>query len=306
MLCRNLLKEVGGLLDDAKVCADSGLVDIGKAETLKNGLHLLGNGVWAELADERRGEHAVNGGLAFYCHDGLEYLALVGYRTEGAGNKALTAGGAFGVIYLRTAMIVRADALHTAGLGTGTLLVDDRMERAGVCAFAAADALIVIDLGVAVYLADSASWAYLHARMLKAALTAVGDTHEVNRAAVAGKFDDIYKRRLIVLLGNYGILNTVGDGVILAELPRRQTHCKTQPFADDGSFEKQAVSVCADIVRITGTDLVCQLLERLGIVAALVVIGKACYLGKNRVSYSCFAGLHSSHAAVASCMKKLH
>ena len=69
---------------------------------------------------------------------------------------------------------------------------------------------------------------------------------------------------------------------------------------------RNALVRLADIVRITGTDLVCQLLERLGIVAALVVIGKACYLGKNRVSYSCFSGLHSSHAAVASCMKKLH
>ena len=47
---------------------------------------------------------------------------------------------------------------------------------------------------------------------------------------------------------------------------------------------RNALVRLADIVRITGTDLVCQLLERLSIVA----------------------GLHSSHAAVASCMKKLH
>ena len=52
MLCRNLLKEVGGLLNDAQVCADSGLIDIGKAETLENGLHLLGNGIGTELADK--------------------------------------------------------------------------------------------------------------------------------------------------------------------------------------------------------------------------------------------------------------
>ena len=71
-----LLKEVGSLLDDAQIRADGGLVNVGEAQALEGCGHLFGCSIRAELADEGRREHDIDGHAAFYCHDGLEDLAF--------------------------------------------------------------------------------------------------------------------------------------------------------------------------------------------------------------------------------------
>ena len=128
MLGRNLLKEVRGLFDDAQIRADGGLVNVGEAKALEGCGHLLGRCVGAELADEGRREHDIDGHAAFYRHNGLEYLAFIAYCTEGAVDKALSAGGAFFIIYRRAAKLVLADGRNAAGLLAGALLADDRRE----------------------------------------------------------------------------------------------------------------------------------------------------------------------------------
>ena len=293
MLFRDLLEKICGLLDDAKIRADGGLVHIGKAETPERGLHLIRRCVRSELADEGRREHDINGNAAFYRQYGLEYLAFIAYRAEGAVYQALAAGGALFIVYRRTAELVLSDGRDAAGLFAGALLTDDRGEGACIHASAAADALFRVDMCVTAHLADGLFGADLNAWMLDAALTAVGYLDDVIRAAVAGEFDDVYERRLVIFLGNDRLLHAVGDIVVLTELARRQTHSKAQPFADNGALDQKIVPERAYLIGIARTDLVRQLLDPLGIVSALV--RHACDLRENHVPYTCFAGLHSSH-----------
>ena len=293
VLGRNLLKEVGGLLDDAQISADRGFVNVGEAQALEGCGHLLGRCVGAELADEGRREHDIDGHAAFYCHDGLEDLAFIAYRTERAVYKALSAGCAFFIIYRRAAKLVLADGRNAAGLLAWALLTDDRRERASVHTSAAAHALVGVDMCMSVYLADRLFGAYLNAGVLDAALTAVCDLDDVIRAAVAREFDDVYQRRLVILLGNDGLLDAVGNIVVHAELAHRQTHCKAQPFADNGTLDEQIVSEWADLIRVARTDLVRKLFKPLRVISSLVCHARD--FSENLVPYPGFAGLHSSH-----------
>ena len=146
---------------------------------------------------------------------------------------------------------------------------------------------------MSVYLADRLFGAYLDAGVLDAALTAVCDLDDVIRAAVAREFDDVYKRRLVILLGNDGLLDAVGNIVVHAELAHRQTHCKAQPFADNGTLDEQIVSEWADLIRVARTDLVRKLFKPLRVISSLVCHTRD--FSENLVPYPGFAGLHSSH-----------
>ena len=294
VLRRHLGEEVARLLLNAEVCADGDLVHSGKAETLKRRLHFFGDGVGPELTDEGGSERNVNGNVALYRHDGLEDLTLVGDGAEGAVCKALTAGGAFAVVDVRSAMFVRADAVNAAVGFAGALLMNYRMELTLRHALCAADAAALIYLRLAVcLLADRLFGAELHAWMLKAGLTAVGYGDDVVGAFVTGKFDDVYERRLIVFFRNDAFLDAVGNVVVNAQLSRGQTHRKAKTLADDGSFKHKSTLVCARVVGVAGTYFIWKLLKSLGVISTLIC--KACDLGKNLVTYYGFAGLHSSH-----------
>ena len=132
--------------------------------------------------------------------------------------------------------------------------------------------------------------------MLNAALAAVGDLDEIIRTAVAGKLDDVYKRRLVIFLGNDGLLDAVGDVIVLAELAHRQTHREAQPFADYGTLNQKIVPERAYLIRVARTYFIRQLLELFCVVSALICHARD--LRKNLVPYSCFAGLQSSHWVV--------
>ena len=149
---------------------------------------------------------------------------------------------------------------------------------------------------VTVDLADGLFGADLDAGVLDAALAAVCDLDDVIRAAVAREFDDVYQRRLVILLGNDGLLDAVGNIVVHAELAHRQTHCKAQPFADNCTLDKQIVPERAYLVWVARTDLVRQLFKLLRVVSALVCHARD--FRENLVPYSCFAGLHSSHRVI--------
>lgn len=293
VLGRDLLKEVRSLLDNAQIRADGGLVNVGEAQALEGCGHLLGRCVGAELADEGRRKHDIDGHAAFYCHDGLEDLAFIAYRTERAVYKALSAGCAFFIIYRCAAELVLADGRNAAGLFAGALLTDDRRERASVHTSAAAHALVGVDMRVAVDLADGLFGADLDAGVLDTALAAVCDLDDVIRAAVAREFDDVYKRRLVIFLGNDGLLDSVGNIVMHAELAHRQTHCEAQSFSDDRALDEQIVSEWADLIRVARTDLVRKLFKPLRVISSLVCHTRD--FSKNLVPYPGFAGLHSSH-----------
>ena len=146
---------------------------------------------------------------------------------------------------------------------------------------------------VAVDLADGLFGADLDAGVLDAALTAVCDLDDVIGTAVTCKFDDVYKRRLVILLGNDGLLDSVGNIVVHAELAHRQTHCEAQSFSDDRALDEQIVSEWADLIRVARTDLVRKLFKPLRVISSLVCHTRD--FSENLVPYPGFAGLHSSH-----------
>ena len=60
--------------------------------------------------------------------------------------------------------------------------------------------------------------------MFETVLTPVGDVYPFLRTAVAGKTDDIYQRRLIVLLLYHALIDALGCWRMLVDRPDRHTH----------------------------------------------------------------------------------
>ena len=251
--------------------------------------HALG----AELPHERRRERHVNRRIALDGLNGLEDLALVRDRAERAADHALAAGGALGVVDVGAAEPVGMDAVHAAGLAAWALKTHDGVELALLEAAPAADALIGVDVRLAVLPRDGLPRADRHARMLQTALAHVRDLHDVVGAFVAGEFDDIDERLFVVDLRIKRFFHTVGQQRKLRKLAQRQSHSQPQPFADDGTLEKQTVPVCTDL---TGDDLERQLFEPLGIIAALV--GETCDLREYFVTDTYLSGFNAAHIAL--------
>ena len=293
VLFGHFLEKVRRLLDHAQVRADGDLIHVGKAETLECPAHPLRHALGAELPHERRRERDVHGGVALDGLNGLEDLALVRDRAERAADHALAAGGALGVVDVGAAESVGMDAVHAAGLAARALKTHDGVELALLQAAPAADALVGVDVRLAVLPRDGLPRADRHARMLQAALAHVRDLHDVVGAFVAGEFDDIDERLFVVDLRIECFFHTVRQQRKLRKLAQRQSHSQPQPFADDGALEKQTVPVCTDL---TGDDLERQLFEPLGIIAALV--GETCDLREHFVTDTYLSGFNAAHIAL--------
>ena len=293
VLIRHFLEKVRRLLDHAQVRADGDLIHVGKAEPLERPAHPLRHALGTELSHERRRERNIHGGVALDGLNGLEDLALVRDRAERAADHALSAGGALGVVDVGAAEPVGMDAVHAAGLAARALEAHDGVELALLQAAPAADALIGVNVGLTVLPCNGLPRADRHARMLQAALAHVRDLHNVVRAAVARELDDVDERLFVVDLRIERFFHTVRQQRKLRKLAQRQSHSQPQPFADDGTLEKQTVPVCTDL---TGDDLERQLFEPLGIIAALV--GKACDLREHFVTDTYLSGFNAAHIAL--------
>ena len=164
-------------------------------------------------------------------------------------------------------MLVRPDGVHTARLGARALLQNDRIVGADIRALAAADAEILLNAAhAAVAELDRLFRADLAARVRQAVLTEVRNDIALFRTGVAGEFQNIHQRRLVIFLRSRALLHTRGERRVLVERTGAQAHCETQPFADDGSFQKNAAAVLGDL---TGDDLIRQVFNA-GIVPTLV------------------------------------
>ena len=167
-----------------------------------------------------------------------------------------TAGNAFIVIYLCSAVFIAADSVHTAGSCAGALYFKDSVIGAYVLAAAALDTFFVIYLRLSVADRNSPLGTNLLAGVFKAALTNVRYVVMEGRAGVAGKADYIYKRGIIIFFRNGAFVNALGYGSMLADTSQRQTHSQSKTFLDDRSFKKNGFTVSR---HITGADLIGQI-----------------------------------------------
>ena len=217
LLRRHLFQEILCLLDCAEIRADGDLHYIGKAKLAERRAD-LSRGHIAELSGEGGRNGGVNGCVALERGNRLKDLTFVDDRAEGTAHKAHPARNAFVMVNLRSAVFVGTDGVHAADLRAGSLMLDNGVVIAGVDAQAALDAFLLVDKRTSVTDADRLFWADLHARMLQAVLAGVCHKNSVLVAAVAGKFNDINERRLIVFFVDQARVNPVTDGGIAAKL----------------------------------------------------------------------------------------
>ena len=181
--------------------------------------------------------------------DQLEHLTLVHDGAEGTVDKAHTAGDALVLIDLGAAVFVLGDGIHTAGLGTGALELDDSVIGAGRLALAALDTLALIDLGAAVLEIDGILGAGALAVTGDTALTGIGDLEMGVGAGMAGIFDNIDQRGIIILFRDGALLHTVGQHRMLVHMAQRKTHSQTDALTYDGALQKDGIAL---LTHLTG------------------------------------------------------
>ena len=170
--------------------------------------------------------------------DQLEELALVHDGAEGAVHQTHAAADALILIDLGAAQLVAGDGVHAAGLGTGTLELDDGLIGAALLAAAALDALLLIDDGLALDEGNSVLGAGVVAVVGKAALTHVGHLVVGGGTGVAGVLDDVDEGRIVIFLGDGAFLHAVAEQIVLRHRPQRQPHGKADALAHDGALQK--------------------------------------------------------------------
>ena len=252
----DVVEEVVGLFDGAEVGADGDLDGVREAEQAHCLFELSGRGVLSELADEG-GRYAGDDLVALVDGlDELEDLALVRDGGEGAVHKAHAAGDALVVVDLGAAALVGADGVHAAGLGAGALDAADGVIGALGEAAAAFNAFLLVDLAFAVP-ADGycALGADVHAGVGEAALAVGGNADLLGRASVAGKGDDVYEGRLIVLFRLGRLFDTVGSEAHFRRGAQGQTAGEAEPLRHDGALEEDVMPVLSDLA---GDDLIGQ------------------------------------------------
>ena len=116
---------------------------------------------------------------------------------------------------------------------------------------------------------------------------------------MAGIGNDINERRLIVLLGNGGVVHTLGDQAPGLDGTDGQAHGKAHPLTGNGPLQENGFPVQR---LVAGDDHIGQIL-RLGIVA--VGVGHSGHLGKDLLADVCDQGRNSSHFLSSSIAKKI-
>ena len=130
------------------------------------------------------------------------------------------------------------DGVHTAGRRTGTLLDNDGVVGAHLCALAAFNALLRIDLRFPVgpVQAHRILGADLHTGVCQTALAAVGHHDPFFCTRIAGKFDHIDQRRRIIRFRPVCRLDPIGYRGRVSRPAVGKSHGQAQPFSYDGSF----------------------------------------------------------------------
>ena len=245
----------------------------------------------AKLADEGRGN---NGDDLVALEDGLDHLedlALVHDGAEGAADQTLAAGHALVLVDDGTAMLIGADGVHAAGGLAGAFQMDDGMVGAGLGALAALDALVRVNMALAVDKTDGILGADLLAGGGQTVLAAFRDPVLVGGAGVAGVGDDIDQRRLIVLLGTGSGVHALGHQMTGLDGTDGKTHGKSYTLTGDGPLQEHALPVQG---LVAGDDSVGQVLG-VGIVTA--GIGHPGHLGEDIFADIGNQGRNSSHVA---------
>ena len=190
-------------------------------------------------------------------------------------------------------MLVGVDGTHAAGRGAGALGLDDSAVRAAVDAAATLDAEALVNVALAVAEADGVLRADLLAGVRQAALAHGRDLDDLLRAGVAGKLDDIDQRRLVVLVRNNAVLQTLTGGHALIQRTQGHAHGQTDALGDDGSLQEDAA---AQRFFLTGNDLEGQLTHQLFVVGKLVdLIGHAGNLSEHLATDIRYGGVNASH-----------
>ena len=182
------------------------------------------------------------------------------------------------MINLCPSIFIGMDSIHSTGLGTWSFLFDNGIIWTGFHTFAAFDTFFLIDYRPAILHMNGILGTDLLTWVLQAALTAFCHQDSFLRAGIAGKFDNINKRRLIIFLLNKARLHPFGNRGMLGNVAQGQSHCHTQPLSYNGSFQENTVTVCGNF---SWQDLVWKLVHFL---LNIALVGKTGDFSKNLVS----------------------
>ena len=133
-------------------------------------------------------------------------------------------------------MCIGVNSTHAAGCSAGTLGLDNGAVRAAVDAAAALDAEALVDVALAIAEADGMLRADLLTGVSKAALAHGRDLDDLLRAGVAGKLDNVDQRRLVVLVGDDAVLQTLAGRDALVQRTQGHTHGQTDALRDNCSL----------------------------------------------------------------------
>ena len=279
LLFRHHPQEFLRFLHRAQVGAHGDLLQRGEAQLLHGGLDLSRRHVVAELTPEGRRDHRHHLVALTDSVDQLEQLSLVHDGAEGAVHQAHAAADALVVVDAGVAVFILPDGVHAAGLLTGAGKLDDGLIGAGVLALAALDALALVDAGMAAAVdIDSVLGTGVLAVPRQAALAGVRHLVMGGLTAVAGVFDDVHQRGIVVLLRYGALLDAVAEQAVLRHRTQGQSHGQPDTLAHDGALQKNGRPLVAHLAR---HDLVGQLLHP-PVIAAF--ISQSRYLGKHALT----------------------
>ena len=188
------------------------------------------------------------------------------------------------------AVFILPNGVHAAGLLAGAGELDDGLIGAGVLALAALDALALVDAGVAATVdVDSVLGTGVLAVPRQAALAGVRHLVMGGLTAVAGVFDDVHQRGIVVLLRHGALLDAVAEQAVLRHRTQGQSHGQPDTLAHDGALQKNGRPLVA---HLAGHDLVGQLLHP-PVIAAF--ISQSRHLGKHAFTQIGDIALEVSH-----------
>ena len=190
-------------------------------------------------------------------------------------------------------MCIGVDGTHTAGCSAGTLGLDNGAVRAAVDAAAALDAEALVDVALAVAEADGVLRTDLLTGVCQTSLTHRGDLDDLLRAGVAGKLDDVDQRRLVVLVCDDAVLQTLAGRDALVQRAQGHAHGQTDALRDDSSLQKDAA---AQGLFLTGNNFEGQLTHQLLVIGKLVdLIGHAGNLSEHLTTDIRYGCINASH-----------
>ena len=146
-----------------------------------------------------------------------------------------------------------------------------------------------VDAALAVDELDGLPGAHLLAGGRQAVLAHVRDPVAVGGAGMAGVGDDVDKGRLVILLGNGGVIHALGHEAAGLDAAHGKTHGKPHPLTGNGTLQEDGLPVQG---LVAGNDEEGQILG-LGIVVA--VVGHPSHFGKNFFADIRDEGRNSTH-----------